>query len=83
MAPRSPALRPTRSRTTRPASATAAACALWRQRHEDGARRGRTKRQEFPSAAFDGALVEVAGPHGSIEAAFRGVDGRVHANQFK
>ncbi|MER5939460.1 glycoside hydrolase family 27 protein [Streptomyces sp. NPDC001928] len=56
---------------------------LWQQRYEGGAWQGWTKRQEFPSAAFDGALGAVAGPGGVVDAVFRGVDGAVHRTQFK
>lgn len=56
---------------------------LWQQRYENGAWQGWTKRQEFPSAAFDGALGAVAGPDGTVDAVFRGVDGYVHRTQFK
>ncbi|WP_261989289.1 glycoside hydrolase family 27 protein [Streptomyces sp. uw30] len=56
---------------------------LWQQRYEGGAWQGWTKRQEFPSAAFDGALGAVAGPGGVVDAVFRGVDGVVHRTQFK
>ncbi|MFH9087912.1 glycoside hydrolase family 27 protein [Streptomyces sp. NPDC017673] len=63
--------------------ARAGDCTLWQQRYEGGAWRGWTKRQEFPSAAFDGSLGAVAGPDGSVDAVFRGVDGYVHRTQFK
>ncbi|MFF4960344.1 glycoside hydrolase family 27 protein [Streptomyces sp. NPDC001222] len=56
---------------------------LWQQRYENGAWQGWTKRQEFPSAAFDGALGAVAGPDGSVDAVYRGVDGQAHRTQFK
>jgi len=56
---------------------------LWQQRYADGAWQGWSKRQEFPSAAFDGALGAVAGPDGAVDAVFRGVDGQVHRTQFK
>ncbi|MGW6906280.1 glycoside hydrolase family 27 protein [Streptomyces sp. NPDC054940] len=56
---------------------------LWQQRHEGGAWQGWTKRQEFPSAAFEGALGAVAGADGAVDAVFRGVDGVVHRTQFK
>ncbi|MFD3376551.1 MULTISPECIES: glycoside hydrolase family 27 protein [unclassified Streptomyces] len=56
---------------------------LWQQRYENGAWQGWTKRQEFPSAAFEGALGAVAGPGGTVDAVFRGVDGYVHRTQFK
>lgn len=56
---------------------------LWQQRYDGGAWRGWTKRQEFPSAAFEGSLGAVAGPDGSVDAVFRGVDGYVHRTQFK
>ncbi|MEV2191107.1 glycoside hydrolase family 27 protein [Streptomyces phaeochromogenes] len=56
---------------------------LWQQRYENGAWQGWTKRQEFPSAAFEGALGAVAGPDGTVDAVFRGVDGYVHRTQFK
>jgi alpha-galactosidase len=63
--------------------ARAADYTLWQQRYENGAWQGWTKRQEFPSAAFDGALGAVAGPAGTVDAVFRGVDGYVHRTQFK
>jgi alpha-galactosidase len=63
--------------------ARAADYTLWQQRYDGGAWRGWTKRQEFPSAAFDGALGAVAGPDGSVDAVYRGVDGYVHTTQFK
>ncbi|MFI1440452.1 glycoside hydrolase family 27 protein [Streptomyces fructofermentans] len=56
---------------------------LWQQRFEDGAWKGWTKRQEFPSAAFGGAPGAVAGAGGAIDVVFRGVDNRVHRTQFK
>ncbi|MGA6225605.1 glycoside hydrolase family 27 protein [Streptomyces umbrinus] len=56
---------------------------LWQQRYENGGWQGWTKRQEFPSAAFEGALGAVAGPDGTVDAVFRGVDGYVHRTQFK
>ncbi|MGP4084562.1 glycoside hydrolase family 27 protein [Streptomyces sp. KR55] len=56
---------------------------LWQQRYSSGAWQGWTKRHEFPSAAFEGALGAVAGPDGAVDAVFRGVDGRVHRTQFK
>nr|WP_229703512.1 glycoside hydrolase family 27 protein [Streptomyces albiflavescens] len=56
---------------------------LWQQRYESGAWQGWTKRQEFPSAAFEGALGAVAGSGGTVDAVFRGVDGYVHRTQFK
>ncbi|MFF7190161.1 glycoside hydrolase family 27 protein [Streptomyces sp. NPDC008222] len=63
--------------------ARAADYTLWQQRYENGAWQGWTKRQEFPSAAFDGALGAVAGPDGTVDAVYRGVDGYVHRTQFK
>ncbi|MFI6359081.1 glycoside hydrolase family 27 protein [Streptomyces sp. NPDC050743] len=63
--------------------ARAADYTLWQQRYDGGAWQGWTKRQEFPSAAFDGALGAVAGPDGSVDAVYRGVDGYVHRTQFK
>jgi alpha-galactosidase len=63
--------------------ARAADYTLWQQRYDGGAWHGWTKRQEFPSAAFDGALGAVAGPDGSVDAVYRGVDGYVHTTQFK
>ncbi|WP_436847760.1 glycoside hydrolase family 27 protein [Streptomyces avermitilis] len=63
--------------------ARAADYTLWQRRYENGAWQGWTKRQEFPSAAFDGALGAVAGPGGTVDAVFRGVDGYVHRIQFK
>ncbi|MGQ5635750.1 MULTISPECIES: glycoside hydrolase family 27 protein [unclassified Streptomyces] len=63
--------------------ARAADYTLWQQRYDGGAWRGWTKRQEFPSAAFDGALGAVAGPGGAVDAVYRGVDGYVHRTQFK
>ncbi|MCE7551924.1 glycoside hydrolase family 27 protein [Streptomyces thermodiastaticus] len=56
---------------------------LWQQRYEGGAWQGWTKRQEFPSAAFSGALGAAAGPDGTVDAVYRGVDGHVHRTQFK
>jgi alpha-galactosidase len=56
---------------------------LWQQRYESGAWQGWTKRQEFPGAAFDGALGAVAGPENTVDAVFRGVDGLVHRTSFK
>ncbi|MFE9005619.1 glycoside hydrolase family 27 protein [Streptomyces sp. NPDC007875] len=56
---------------------------LWQQRYENGAWQEWSKRQEFPSAAFDGALGAVAGQDGVIDAVYRGVDGSVHRTQFK
>ncbi|MFJ8630718.1 glycoside hydrolase family 27 protein [Streptomyces sp. NPDC093568] len=56
---------------------------LWQQRYEGGAWQGWTKRQEFPSAAFEGALGAVAGEGGEVDAVFRGVDGEIHRTQFK
>ncbi|TQJ92237.1 glycoside hydrolase family 27 protein [Streptomyces sp. SLBN-31] len=63
--------------------ARAADYTLWQQRYESGAWQGWTKREEFPSAAFDGALGAVAGPDGSVDVVFRGVNGSVHTTQFK
>lgn len=63
--------------------ARAADYTLWQQRYADGAWQGWSKREEFPSAAFDGALGAVAGPDGAVDAVFRGVDGQVHPTQFK
>ncbi|MGW2462454.1 hypothetical protein ACWC2M_26060, partial [Streptomyces sp. NPDC001761] len=63
--------------------ARAADYTLWQQRYDGGAWRGWTKRQEFPSAAFDGSLGAVAGPDGSVDAVYRGVDGAVYRTQFK
>lgn len=62
--------------------ARAADYTLWQQRYENGAWQGWTKRDEFPSAAFDGALGAAAGPGGTVDAVYRGVDGRVHLTQF-
>ncbi|MFK4868425.1 glycoside hydrolase family 27 protein [Streptomyces sp. CSMPJR101] len=56
---------------------------LWQQRYENGAWQGWTKRQEFPSAAFEGALGAVAGADGAVDAAYRGVDGLVHRTRLK
>lgn len=56
---------------------------LWQQRYENGGWQWWSKRQEFPSAAFDGALGAVAGPDGVVDAVYRGVDGSVHLTQFK
>ncbi|MGW7751868.1 glycoside hydrolase family 27 protein [Streptomyces violaceusniger] len=56
---------------------------LWQRRYENGAWQGWSKRQEFPSAAFDGALGAVAGQDGVIDAVYRGVDGSVHRTVFK
>jgi len=63
--------------------ARAADYTLWQQRYQDGAWQGWTKRQEFPSAAFDGALGATAGPEGTVDTVFRGVDGYVYRTQFK
>ncbi|MEU0970906.1 glycoside hydrolase family 27 protein [Streptomyces sp. NPDC005917] len=63
--------------------ARAADYTLWQQRYADGAWQGWSKRQEFPSAAFDGALGAVAGPDGSVDAVFRGVDGHVYRTRLK
>jgi alpha-galactosidase len=63
--------------------ARAADYTLWQQRYADGAWQGWSKREEFPSAAFDGALGAVAGPDGAVDAVFRGVDGHVHRIEFK
>ncbi|WP_374212169.1 glycoside hydrolase family 27 protein [Streptomyces sp. PSAA01] len=56
---------------------------LWQRRYENGAWQSWSKREEFPSAAFDGALGAVAGRDGAIDAVYRGVDGSVHRTQFK
>ncbi|MEU3984447.1 glycoside hydrolase family 27 protein [Streptomyces sp. NPDC026672] len=56
---------------------------LWQQRYANGAWQGWSKREEFPSAAFDGSLGAVGGPDGVIDAVYRGVDGSVHRTQFK
>ncbi|WP_369227193.1 glycoside hydrolase family 27 protein [Streptomyces sp. R39] len=63
--------------------ARAADYTLWQQRYADGAWQGWSKRQEFPSAAFEGALGAVAGPDGAVDAVFRGVDGHVYQIRFK
>ncbi|MFC8515376.1 glycoside hydrolase family 27 protein [Streptomyces sp. NPDC057257] len=63
--------------------ARAADYTLWQQRYADGAWQGWSKRQEFPSAAFDGALGAVAGPDGAVDAVFRGVDGHLHRTEFE
>jgi len=63
--------------------ARAADYTLWQQRYADGAWQGWSKRQEFPSAAFDGALGAVAGTDGTVDAVFRGVDGYLYRTQFK
>ncbi|MGY6019188.1 glycoside hydrolase family 27 protein [Streptomyces spinosirectus] len=62
--------------------ARAADYTLWQQRYADGAWQGWSKRQEFPSAAFDGSLGAVAGPDGAVDAVFRGVDGYLHRIHF-
>ncbi|MER7639537.1 glycoside hydrolase family 27 protein [Streptomyces sp. NPDC126522] len=62
--------------------ARAADYTLWQQRYENGAWQGWTKQQAFPSAVFDGALGAVAGPGGTVDAVFQGVDGYVHRTQF-
>ncbi|MFJ8141094.1 glycoside hydrolase family 27 protein [Streptomyces sp. NPDC096013] len=62
--------------------ARAADYTLWQQRYENGAWQGWTKQQAFPSAVFDGALGAVAGPEGTVDAGFQGVDGYVHRTQF-
>ncbi|MFG3019376.1 glycoside hydrolase family 27 protein [Streptomyces sp. NPDC048254] len=56
---------------------------LWQQWYSDGAWQGWSKRQEFPSAAFDGALGAAAGPDGAVDAVFRGVDGHVYRTRLK
>ncbi|MFJ7073778.1 glycoside hydrolase family 27 protein [Streptomyces sp. NPDC098781] len=56
---------------------------LWQRRHEAGGWQGWTKREEFPSAAFEGALGAVAGEGGAVDVVYRGVDGDVHRTQFK
>ncbi|MGW7613544.1 glycoside hydrolase family 27 protein [Streptomyces sp. NPDC054766] len=56
---------------------------LWQQRYEAGAWQGWSKRQEFPSAAFDGALGAVAGANEAVDAVYRGLDGTVHRITFK
>jgi alpha-galactosidase len=56
---------------------------LWQQRYEAGAWQGWSKRQEFPSAAFDGALGAVAGANDAVDAVYRGVDGTVHRTTLK
>ncbi|MFJ9562523.1 glycoside hydrolase family 27 protein [Streptomyces fuscichromogenes] len=63
--------------------ARAADYTLWQQRYADGGWQGWSKRQEFPSAAFDGSLGAVAGPDGAVDAVFRGVDGHVYRTRFK
>lgn len=63
--------------------ARAADYTLWQRRYADGAWQGWSKRQEFPSAAFDGALGAVAGPDGAVDAVFRGVDGHLHRTEFE
>lgn len=63
--------------------ARAADYTLWQQRYADGAWQGWSKRQEFPSAAFDGSLGAVAGPDGAVDAVFRGVDGHVYRTELK
>ncbi|MET9088340.1 glycoside hydrolase family 27 protein [Streptomyces sp. NPDC004237] len=63
--------------------ARAADYTLWQQRYADGSWQGWSKRQEFPSAAFDGSLGAVAGPDGAVDAVFRGVDGHVYRTTFK
>ncbi|MGR3867626.1 glycoside hydrolase family 27 protein [Streptomyces graminifolii] len=62
--------------------ARAADYTLWQQRYENGAWQGWAKQQSFPSAVFDGALGAVAGPGGTVDAVFQGVDGYVHRTQF-
>ncbi|MFF4754646.1 glycoside hydrolase family 27 protein [Streptomyces sp. NPDC002514] len=57
--------------------------ALWQQRYVSGAWQGWSKREEFPSAAFDGALGAVEGQGGTVDAVYRGVDGFVHRIEFK
>ncbi|GHG99780.1 glycoside hydrolase family 27 protein [Streptomyces lanatus] len=56
---------------------------LWQRSFEGDAWQGWTKRQEFPSAAFEGALGAVEGPGGAVDVVFRGVDGYVHRTQFE
>ncbi|WP_420855452.1 glycoside hydrolase family 27 protein [Streptomyces humi] len=63
--------------------ARAADYTLWQQRYADGGWQGWSKRQEFPSAAFDGSLGAVAGPDGAVDAVFRGVDGHVYRTELK
>ncbi|MFD0446765.1 alpha-galactosidase [Streptomyces indonesiensis] len=48
---------------------------LWQRRYGHGGWQGWAKRQEFPGAAFDGALGAVPGPDGAVDAVYRGVDG--------
>ncbi|GHA45852.1 hypothetical protein GCM10010372_52080 [Streptomyces tauricus] len=67
--------------------ARAADYTLWQRRYEDGAWQDWTKRDEFPSAAFEGSLGAVAGAAGpdgtvGVDAVYRGVDGRVHLTSF-
>ncbi|MFF2852231.1 glycoside hydrolase family 27 protein [Streptomyces sp. NPDC058001] len=57
--------------------ARAADYTLWQRTYRDGSWAGWTKRQEFPSAALRGALGAVAGPDGTVDAVYRGVDGLV------
>ncbi|MGW3155097.1 glycoside hydrolase family 27 protein [Streptomyces sp. NPDC001089] len=56
---------------------------LWQQRYRAGSWQGWSKRQEFPSAAFDGALGAAAGADGTVDAVYRGVDGTVHRTAFE
>ncbi|MFD6820732.1 glycoside hydrolase family 27 protein [Streptomyces sp. NPDC060085] len=63
--------------------ARAADYTLWQQRYAAGAWEGWTKRQEFPSAAFEGSLGAVAEADGTVDAVYRGVDGYIHRTQFK
>ncbi|MFD0003277.1 glycoside hydrolase family 27 protein [Streptomyces sp. NPDC127178] len=56
---------------------------LWQRRYDGAAWQGWSKREEFPSAAFEGSLGAVAGEGGAVDAVFRGVDGYVHRTQFK
>ncbi|MEU0526345.1 glycoside hydrolase family 27 protein [Streptomyces niveus] len=43
---------------------------------------GWSAREEFVSGVFEGALGATAGPDGTVLAAFRGIDGRVHQTGF-
>jgi alpha-galactosidase len=56
---------------------------LWQQRYTSGSWQGWSKHEEFPSAAFDGSLGVAAGPDGTVDAVYRGLDGTVHRTQLK
>ncbi|WP_241672043.1 glycoside hydrolase family 27 protein [Streptomyces sp. IB2014 016-6] len=59
---------------------------LWQRAYGDGAGGAAwgdwSARKEFVSGVFEGALGATAGPDGTVLAAFRGADGRVHQTGF-